>query len=210
MWRGLWNGQEVAMRHVRKSVFIVAAMVAFTLSAGAARAELLIRVDQSTQRMVVAVDGALLHEWPVSTGRPGFETPTGAFRPNRMDADHYSQEYDQAPMPYAVFFDLKGHAIHGSFEPIGRPAASHGCVRLEPANAAKLFALIAQQKMANTRVEISGDVKVALRNFKATVTAKGSGQPVRVPNDEVQVLGPDGSQLTLSARASRNLLYGLY
>jgi hypothetical protein len=185
-------------------------MVAVTLSVGAARAELLIRVDQSTQRMAVVVDGAQVYEWPVSTGRPGFETPTGAFRPNRMDADHYSQEYDQAPMPYAVFFDLKGHAIHGSFDPIGRPAASHGCVRLAPTNAAKLFALIAQQKMANTRVEISGDVKIALRNHKATVTAQASGQPAPVLNGEVRVMASDGTQITLNPRASQTLLYGLY
>ena len=198
------------MNHVLKSACVVAAIVAFTLSAGAASAELLIKVDQSTQRMVVAVDGAQLYEWPVSTGRPGFETPTGAFKPNRMDADHYSQEYDQAPMPSAVFFDLKGHAIHGSFDTIGRPAASHGCVRLAPAHAAKLFALIAQQKMANTRVEISGDVQVALRNSKITRTARVAGQPVAMLNGDVLVVAPDGSRLILDERTSQNVLYGLY
>ncbi len=198
------------MNHVRTSACGVAAIVAFSLSAGTARAELLIKVDQSTQRMVVAVDGAQLYEWPVSTGRPGFETPSGAFKPNRMDADHYSQEYDQAPMPYAVFFDLKGHAIHGSFDTIGRPAASHGCVRLAPANAAKLFALIAQQKMANTRVEISGDVQVALANSKMTRTARASGQPAAMLNGDVLVVAPDGSRLILDERTSQNVLYGLY
>eukprot|EP01037_Dinobryon_pediforme_P044994 gene44994-57187_t len=71
-------------------------------------------------------------------------------------------------MPHAIFFDLHGHAIHGSFDPIGRPAASHGCVRLDPANAATLFDLVKKDGMANTRVEIGGDVQVALRTMKGS------------------------------------------
>ena len=53
---------------------------------------------------------------PVSTGRPGYDTPNGTFKPNRMDADHLSQEWDNAPMPHSIFFDLHGHAIHGFFD----------------------------------------------------------------------------------------------
>ncbi|HLW92044.1 MAG TPA: L,D-transpeptidase [Roseiarcus sp.] len=132
-----------------------------------AEANILIQIDQSTQRMSVDVDGERLYDWRVSTGRPGYDTPNGAFRPNRMDADHFSDEYDSAPMPYAIFFDLHGHAIHGSYDPVGHPAASHGCVRLDPANAAKLFDLVKEEGMANTSVEITGDVTVALRNSKS-------------------------------------------
>jgi hypothetical protein len=59
-------------------------------------------------------------------------------------------------MPHSIFFTMQGHAIHGSsHKSIGRPA-SHGCVRLEPKNAAVLFALVKQQKMANTRVVVNG------------------------------------------------------
>ena len=54
--------------------------------------------------------------WPVSTGRAGYDTPNGTFKPNRMDADHFSQEWDNAPMPHTIFFDLHGHAIHGFFD----------------------------------------------------------------------------------------------
>jgi hypothetical protein len=129
-----------------------------------ARGDILIQVDQSTQRMSVDVDGQHLYDWRVSTGRPGYDTPNGDFHPNRMDADHYSEEYDNAPMPHAIFFDLHGHAIHGSYDPVGHPAASHGCVRLDPDNAAKLFDLVKEEGMANTEIEISGDVTVALRN----------------------------------------------
>jgi hypothetical protein len=154
-------------------------------------ADILIRVDQSTQRMSVDVDGQHLYDWRISTGRPGYDTPNGDFRPNRMDADHYSQEYDNAPMPHAIFFDLHGHAIHGSYDPIGHPAASHGCVRLDPANAAKLFDLVKQEGMANTKVEIGGDVTIALRNAKPShpVSVARAQAHVRAASQE-QVYGP--------------------
>ncbi len=151
-----------------------------------AQADILIKIDQSTQRMSVDVDGRHLYDWRVSTGRPGYDTPDGVFRPNRMDADHFSDEYDSAPMPHAIFFDLHGHAIHGSYDPIGHPAASHGCVRLDPANAAKLFDLVKQQGMAKTTVEITGDVTVALRNLK-------SGPNVKTARRQQLPSGPDAS-----------------
>jgi lipoprotein-anchoring transpeptidase ErfK/SrfK len=54
---------------------------------------------------------------------------------------HFSKEWDDAPMPHSIFFTQRGHAIHGSYEtPHLGTAASHGCVRLNPGNAAKLFA----------------------------------------------------------------------
>jgi hypothetical protein len=144
----------------------VVASLSFAGGAMPAYADILIQVDQSTQQMSVDVDGQHLYDWRVSTGRPGYDTPNGAFRPNRMDANHFSKEYDNAPMPHAIFFDLHGHAIHGSYDPIGHPAASHGCVRLDPANATTLFNLVAQEGMAKTKVEIGGDVTVALRNVR--------------------------------------------
>ena len=163
------------------------ALVAIALTTWPAQANILIRVDQSTQHMSVDVDGERLYDWRVSTGRPGYDTPNGAFRPNRMDADHLSQEYDQAPMPDAIFFDLHGHAIHGSYDPIGHPAASHGCVRLDPANAAALFDLVNEEGMANTTVEITGDVTVALRNSKSARRVRAARR--RAPPSE-----PDANQ----------------
>jgi hypothetical protein len=162
-----------------------------------AQASILIQVDQSTQHMSVEVDGERLYDWRVSTGRPGYDTPNGAFRPNRMDADHFSQEYDNAPMPNAIFFDLHGHAIHGSYDPVGHPAASHGCVRLDPENAAKLFDLVTQEGMANTTVEITGDVTVALRNSRSAPRVKAARRqppPAREPdarfNEDAQQPAP--------------------
>lgn len=201
------------MKSVRVFARVSLAALVLTAAAGAAKAELLIRVDQSIQRMTVDKDGQRLYEWPVSTGRPGYETPTGNFRPNRMDADHHSDEYEQAPMPHAIFFDLKGHAIHGSFDPIGKPAASHGCVRLAPANAATLFTLVKQEKMANTKVEIGGDVMVALRNMKSTKTAKATRQRRAAPDYYDQVDGgapPYYGDVFIRERPSQDALYGLY
>jgi hypothetical protein len=80
-----------------------------------------------------------------------------------MEADHFSKEWDDAPMPHSIFFSPKGHAIHGYLNTrrIGSPA-SHGCVRLEPANAARLYALVEQHGLPNTTVVVAGDVRTAL------------------------------------------------
>ena len=140
---------------------ILAILAGLTLTAGtpAARADLLIAVDKDAQRMSVAVDGAARYDWPVSTGVAGHDTPNGSYRPFRMEKTHFSREWDNAPMPHAIFFTQVGHAIHGTTHTrrLGR-AASHGCVRLSQRNAATLFALVKQQRMANTRVVIEGSV----------------------------------------------------
>jgi hypothetical protein len=122
-----------------------------------AYAELVIQVDKLTQRMTVTRDGQDLYEWPVSTGARGYETPSGAFKPFRMEANHFSDEYDQSPMPHSIFFTQTGIAIHGTYEGrnLGR-AVSHGCVRLSLKNAATLWALVKDEKMANTRVVLRG------------------------------------------------------
>ena len=127
------------------------------LFAASAQAAILVNIDKNTQRMTVAVDGETRYVWPVSTGRPGYDTPNGTFKVNRLDADHQSQEWDGAPMPHTMFFDLRGHAIHGfsDVKHLGLPV-SHGCVRLAPANAATLFALVRQQGMKEASVVVSG------------------------------------------------------
>lgn len=125
------------------------------------RADILISIDKSAQQMTVTVDGDPRYIWPVSTGARGYDTPSGDFKPFRMERDHFSREWDDAPMPYSIFFTQQGHAIHGSFhKSIGRPA-SHGCVRLEPRNAAILFALVKAEHMSNTRVVLTGEIPTA-------------------------------------------------
>ena len=122
-----------------------------------------VTIDKDTQTMTVAVDGAHKWTWPVSTGVPSHETPNGTFRAFRMEADHFSKEWDDAPMPHSIFFTKIGHAIHGTEAErhLGMPA-SHGCVRLSRENAAKLYALVEKEGVLNTTVTLTGSSRVAL------------------------------------------------
>ena len=106
--------------------------------------------------MLVSVDGMPRYRWVVSTGRVGYGTPSGTYRPQRMERTWFSKEYYNSPMPHSIFFH-GGYAIHGSYEirRLGGPA-SHGCIRLHPANAATLFALVKQRGMSNTTIVVSG------------------------------------------------------
>lgn len=112
-------------------------------------------ISLSQQRMDVSVDGTPVYSWPVSTARPGYVTPRGTFRPIRTERMWYSRKYDMSPMPFAVFF-RGGYAIHGTqyLRSLGRPA-SHGCVRLHPANAAIFYRLVREQGLRNTRIVIT-------------------------------------------------------
>ena len=132
-----------------------AAAVIFGFSWTPARAGVVVQIDKSSQRMAVSVDGAPRYNWPVSTGRSGYGTPSGVFQPQSMARHYFSRKYYNAPMPHAIFF-YYGFAIHGTNDlaRLGGPA-SHGCVRLHPSNAATLFALVARNGPRNTRIEIS-------------------------------------------------------
>ena len=147
---------------MRSRFRLLAAAIAVSGAAIAlpARAELLIEIDKTSQRMTVSRDGMQLHVWPVSTGRAGHDTPSGAYKPFRLEVDHYSEEWDNAPMPHSIFFTKRGHAIHGSYEvkKLGS-AASAGCVRLEPKNAERLFSMVKAEGLNNVRVAIGGQVQ---------------------------------------------------
>ena len=137
---------------------IAAAIAGLFVFAATSHAGIVITIDKSAQNMTVDVDGNRLWNWPVSTGRRGYATPQGSYKPFRMEEDHYSKEWDDAPMPHSIFFTKRGHAIHGTYDVrrLGSPA-SHGCVRLSTENAAMLFALIKQQGVLNTQVVVTGD-----------------------------------------------------
>jgi hypothetical protein len=142
------------MRPITLLASLAFAALAFT----PARAGVLIQVDKSTQTMVVTVDGRPAYSWPVSTGVARYDTPGGEFQPFRMERDHFSREWDNAPMPFSIFFTQQGHAIHGTnHSSIGRPA-SHGCVRLSVDHARTLFDLVKQQGMKNTKVVLTGEI----------------------------------------------------
>jgi len=125
-----------------------------TAFAEAAQASLLIKVDRSQQRMRVYIDGELHYVWPVSTGRRGYTTPTGAFRPYMLKRFHRSSKYNNAPMPYSIFY-RGGYAIHGTgaVRRLGR-TASHGCIRLHKSDARHLFRLVKDFGKARTRIVV--------------------------------------------------------
>jgi lipoprotein-anchoring transpeptidase ErfK/SrfK len=141
---------------MRRILFGVACVVvlAFVVLSSDAQANVLVRVDRATQTMDVSVDGASVYRWPVSTGRRGFGTPAGTFRPQRMAARWFSTVYYNAPMPHAIFFH-GGYAIHGSYDiaRLGGPA-SHGCIRLHPSAAAALFSIVQREGMHNTTIVV--------------------------------------------------------
>ena len=105
--------------------------------------------------MTVKKDGRVLYNWKVSTGRRGYYTPTGTWGPKRMHKMWYSRKYHNSPMPHSIFF-YGGYAIHGTnyIKSLGRPA-SHGCVRLHPSNAKRLYRLTKQVGPSNMRVVIT-------------------------------------------------------
>src|ERR1022692_4955708 len=104
-----------------RSFLVALAGLMLFAATGAAQAKVSITVDKNEQMMTVAVDGVERYHWPVSTGNPSHETPNGSFRTFRMEEDHFSKEFDDAPMPHSIFFTKVGHAIHGTgSEEIGR------------------------------------------------------------------------------------------
>ena len=117
--------------------------------------EIEIYVDISNQTMTVDVDGWTYGRWKVSTARDGYYTPRGSWRPFMLKKMHYSRKYDNSPMPNSIFF-LGGYAIHATYyiNQLGRPA-SHGCIRLHPQNAAKLYALVQKHGLKSTRITIA-------------------------------------------------------
>jgi L,D-transpeptidase-like protein len=164
---------------------ITAATIAVLMFGQIAHADLLIQVDKSAQRMTVTVDGKQLYDWPVSTGGRNYETPSGTFKPFRMEIDHHSDEWDNAPMPYSIFFTKTGDAVHGTYEQrnLGR-AVSHGCVRLSVRNAATLWELVKREKMANTTVVLSGAIP------DARPPAVARSQPLQLAPDAASYGAP--------------------
>jgi len=127
-----------SMRIVTISIF---APLFLGLTNGA-HATVEIEVDLTRQVMHVSVPSGDDFTWRISSARPGYVTPIGIYRAQHLELMHYSKKYDHSPMPYSIFF-RGGYAIHGTYAVahLGRPA-SHGCIRLAPANAARLYDLV--------------------------------------------------------------------
>lgn len=121
------------------------ALVVLFAASSAAYAHVEINIDLSSQTMIVHSGSGETFVWPISSGRSGYPTPRGFFRPRALYTMVYSRKYGNAPMPHSIFFHGQ-YAIHGTTAVgnLGRPA-SHGCVRLSPGNAAILFAMVQRQ-----------------------------------------------------------------
>src|SRR6195256_1336501 len=181
--RGTESGAAVRARRpeVNMRSFVVAFAGLILFATSAAQANVSITIDKNAQLMTVAVDGVERYQWPVSSGIPSYETPNGSFRTFRMEEDHYSKEFDDAPMPHSIFFTKIGHAIHGtdSENRLGTPV-SHGCVRLSKANASTLYALVQAEGVLNTTVTLTGSSQVALaRNPKPRSNAVARRDPAQ-------------------------------
>jgi len=125
----------------------------FTVSsAEAARVEA--HVDISQQKMRVYQNGKLKYVWPVSTARRGKVTPTGTWSAKWLSKNHKSSLYNNAPMPFSIFYS-GNFAIHGTnqISRLGRPASA-GCIRLHPGNAKVLFNMAARYGLKNMRVRV--------------------------------------------------------
>lgn len=127
------------------------------LSAGiglheAGAATLIAKVDISTQTMTVTHNGRLKYRWKVSTARPGKVTPTGRWTAKWLSRNHRSSRYNNAPMPYSIFYN-GNYAVHGTNQvsKLGRPASA-GCIRLAPANAKILYELARREGLKNTQI----------------------------------------------------------
>jgi hypothetical protein len=167
---------------------IATLVIAAVLICASARAEaaVVVTVDKTAQRLTVVIDGVTRYRWPVSTARWGYRTPNGSYRPQRLERKWFSRKYDMSPMPHSIFF-AGGYAIHGSYEisRLGRPA-SHGCIRLHPANAATLFALV-KENVRDTRIVVTGDhppaidVRRRMRPIEPIEPEPGMLQPYPTP-----------------------------
>jgi hypothetical protein len=134
---------------------VLYAAMGMHLMATPAWANVLAVIDKTTQTMTVSRNGERLWVWKVSTGRPGYATPSGTFHPTFLSADHISSKYESAPMPWSVFFN-GDVAIHGTTEVrrLGR-AVSHGCVRLRRAHAAEFFQLVQEEGLGNVTIRVT-------------------------------------------------------
>lgn len=128
--------------------------IALSVPVSAHAANLIARVDISSQMMTVTHKGKVKYRWKVSTARSGKVTPAGAWSAKWLSRNHRSSRYNNAPMPYAIFYN--GHyAVHGTDQVgrLGRPASA-GCVRLHPDNARTLFELAQREGLKNTRIVV--------------------------------------------------------
>jgi hypothetical protein len=127
---------------MRKFIQLVIVFIALMAIPLAAQARVRITVNLSVQQMNVESSTGASYSWPISSARSGYVTPRGVYTPTSLQTMHHSKKYHNSPMPHSIFFH-GGYAIHGTYQTgaLGHPA-SHGCIRISPANAATLYSLV--------------------------------------------------------------------
>jgi hypothetical protein len=155
------------MRFIMK---LAAAFGLFLATQGHAFAFVQIDIDLSSQTMQVRSGSGETYVWPISSGRSGYPTPRGVFRPRALYTMVHSAKYGNAPMPHSIFFHGQ-YAIHGTMAvgSLGHPA-SHGCIRLSPGNAATLFAMVQSQ---GAQIRIIGASATVVARHAHSETALG-------------------------------------
>lgn len=153
--RRLNSGFKLMLRtRLVVAVLLVCSAVLF-IDTPARAASIVAKVDLSSQRMQVYLNGKKTYSWRVSTGKAGWRTPTGSYSPLVTYRNYYSKKWGMN-MPYLVLISRGGIAIHGTHATgkLGR-TASHGCIRLHPSNAAKFYGLVRKYGKSSTRVIVS-------------------------------------------------------
>lgn len=132
----------------------IGVVLACLLPLASLAAPLIAKVDVSSQTMTVIHHGSVVYHWPVSTARRGKHTPRGTYTAQWLSKNHKSSLYNNAPMPYSIFF-RGNYAIHGTdqISRLGSPASA-GCVRLHPEHAATLFFMTQSVGLRNMKVVI--------------------------------------------------------
>jgi hypothetical protein len=177
------------VRRLLHAFFAFAALLAVTLFANPASAGVDIRVNLASQTMTVTTPDGETRQWAVSSGRKGYNTIRGNYRPYALKTYHWSRKYGGA-MPHAIFFK-GGFAIHGT-NAVGRlgSPASHGCVRLAPGNARELFALVKKHGQRSTRIAINGVAPDSGKTLYAAKKQKPAAQLARVKAKQPQLTIP--------------------
>lgn len=166
----------------------------------APRGPVLIVVSLAEQRAYVYRNGVRIGMSPVSTGKMGYETPTGVFTILQKHREHYSNLYDGAPMPYMQRLTWDGIALHAG--PVTGYPASHGCIRLPYAFSERVFGVTTP----GTTVIVAGSAPN--RPAEASPGLFATGGVREVPSEPAAVFDTSWSwQPERSATGTLNVLF---
>ena len=166
-------------------------------------------VSLDEQYLYVYRNGVAIGASPISSGRAGYETPTGVYTILQKRRQHYSNLYAGSPMPFMQRLTWDGIAIHGGNLP-GHPA-SHGCIRLPQSFAEKLFATTQHETVvvvAEARVD-----PASIAHPAAVAPIDLSGQPMATPlpdEHELTALASDDTPLSVVVSTHDRAVYVLH